>query len=80
MTKALAAFLAPFVMLVLAVTVLYPVRRLLQRRMADGKLKRFLLFRIADPGGRAQRKAEASYLSSRAKGQRIGRLVARLRK
>lgn len=41
-----ALLLKPFALLVLAVTVLIPVRLLLQRKMRDGKLKRLLLWRI----------------------------------
>lgn len=36
----------PFVLLVLAVTVLYPARIACERRMKDGRLKRLLLRRI----------------------------------
>ena len=43
---ALALFLKPFVFLLLAVLVLIPVRLLLQRSMKDGKLKRFLLWKL----------------------------------
>lgn len=37
--------LRPFVLLILAICVLYPARRLVETRMKDGWLKRLLLFR-----------------------------------
>lgn len=40
---AIAAFLQPFVLLVLSVCVFWPVKVLIRRRMKDGKLKRLLL-------------------------------------
>jgi hypothetical protein len=42
----LISFLKPLLLLVLAVTVLYPARIAVQRKMKDGKLKRLLLRRI----------------------------------
>jgi len=44
----LALLLKPFVLLVLAVCILIPVRVLLSRKMKDGKLKRFLLWRLPE--------------------------------
>ncbi len=43
---AVAAFLYPFVLFILAVTVLTPCRKLVERYMTDGKLKRLLLRRV----------------------------------
>lgn len=42
----IAVFLKPFVLLILTVCILYPIRVLVQKRMPEGKLKRFLLTRI----------------------------------
>lgn len=47
MSVFLAAFLRPFVTLLLLALILYPVRVLLTKKLKDGKLKRFLLFRIS---------------------------------
>lgn len=41
-----ALLLKPFAFLVLAGLVLIPARLLLQRKMKDGKLKRFLLWKL----------------------------------
>jgi hypothetical protein len=41
-----AMFFRPFMLLILAVAILYPARMLLQRYMKDGWLKRLLLRRI----------------------------------
>ncbi len=41
-----AAFLKPFVLFVLAVCVLHPARRAVEKNMKDGKLKRLLLKRV----------------------------------
>ena len=46
MTFALANFLKPFFMFVLSVCVLYPARMAVIRHMKEGRLKRFLLFRV----------------------------------
>ena len=43
MEFALAAFLRPFVMLILGITILHPARRAVQRYMKDGKVKQVLL-------------------------------------
>lgn len=43
----IAVFLKPFVLLVLAACVLYPARIAVKRYLPEGKLKRFLLFRIS---------------------------------
>lgn len=43
---AIAAFLKPFVLLLLAGTVLIPARLAVQRHMKEGPLKRLLLTRI----------------------------------
>lgn len=48
MEFALAAFLRPFILFALAITVLYPARCLVSRYMRDGKYKKVLLSR--DPG------------------------------
>ena len=40
------SLLKPVVLIVLAVGVLYPARRAVERRMKDGKLKRLLLRRV----------------------------------
>lgn len=45
MEFALAAFLRPFVLFVLAIAVLYPARCLVSRYMRDGKCKKVLLSR-----------------------------------
>lgn len=45
---ALAIFLKPFVLFVLAACVLYPARRAVMKNMKEGKLKRLLLFRVSD--------------------------------
>lgn len=42
----LAVFLKPFIMFVVAACILYPARKAVEKRMKDGKLKRFLLFRV----------------------------------
>lgn len=42
----IAILLKPFALFVLAVLVLYPARRYVQRRMPEGKLKRLLLLRL----------------------------------
>jgi hypothetical protein len=41
-----AVLLRPFFVFALAVVVLYPARRAVQKHMRDGKLKRLLLRRI----------------------------------
>lgn len=41
-----ALLLKPFVLLLLAVVVLTPARRYVERRMRDGKLKKLLLTRV----------------------------------
>lgn len=41
-----ALFLRPFLLIILAITILYPARKALERYMKDGKLKRLLLRRI----------------------------------
>ena len=46
MESALAAFLRPFVLLVLGVLILAPARIAVERYMKDGKLKRLLLTRV----------------------------------
>lgn len=46
MTWALAVALRPLIALVLITLVLVPARMAVQRWAPDGKLKRFLLFRI----------------------------------
>lgn len=43
---ALAVVLRPLFVLVLAMLVLVPARNLVRRKMKEGKLKRFLLFRV----------------------------------
>ena len=43
----IAVLLRPFVLLILGVLVLYPCRRLVERKMKDGRLKRLLLTRIS---------------------------------
>jgi phosphate/sulfate permease len=48
LSVALAAFLRPLVALVLAYVLLVPVRRYVEKRMKDGKLKRLLLKRIGE--------------------------------
>lgn len=48
MELALAAFLRPFILFVLAITVLYPARCLVSKYMRDGKYKEVLLSR--NPG------------------------------
>lgn len=45
-TWQIAIVLKPFVLFVLAVTILYPARLACERRMKDGPLKRLLLRRI----------------------------------
>lgn len=45
MEFALAAFLRPFVLFVLAIAVLYPARRLVSKYVRDGKCKKVLLSR-----------------------------------
>lgn len=42
----LARALAPFVLFAIALVVLYPVRRYLQRNMPDGWIKRLLLTKV----------------------------------
>lgn len=42
----IAAFLKPFILFVVAVCILYPARRLVEKRMKDGKLKQLLLRRV----------------------------------
>lgn len=42
----LVAFLRPFFMVALCFCVLYPARKLCERKMKDGKLKRLLLTRV----------------------------------
>lgn len=42
----IAAFLRPFVLFILCLMVLYPIRKRIERKMRDGKLKRLLLFRL----------------------------------
>lgn len=42
----LAVFLRPFVLLVVTVVILYPIRLVLLKYLPEGKLKRFLLLRI----------------------------------
>jgi hypothetical protein len=44
----LAILLKPFILFVLAACILYPARKAVMRRMRDGRLKRFLLFRVSD--------------------------------
>lgn len=44
----IAVFIRPFVMLVLGLVLLYPVRRLVEKRMRPGRLKDFLLYRVND--------------------------------
>lgn len=39
-------FLRPFLLFILAITILYPARKLLERYMKEGWLKRLLLRRI----------------------------------
>lgn len=46
MEVALAAFLRPFVLLILGVLILSPVRIAVQRYMKNGKLKRLLLTHV----------------------------------
>ena len=41
-----AAFLRPFVLLILAVCIFWPVKAAMRRYMKDGKLKRLLLTEI----------------------------------
>ena len=43
----LGKMLSPFLLLILAVTILIPVRHFLRKRMKDGWLKRLLLVRIS---------------------------------
>lgn len=43
---AIAAFLRPFVLLVLALLVLTPAKRAVQRWMPEGRFKRLLLRRV----------------------------------
>jgi hypothetical protein len=45
---AIAMLVRPFMLLILSVLILIPVRLAVQRRMKDGKLKRLLLRRIGD--------------------------------
>ena len=45
-TIAIAAFLRPFFIFFLAITILYPARRAVEKRMKEGKLKRLLLTRL----------------------------------
>jgi predicted PurR-regulated permease PerM len=47
MSVAIAAFLRPFVALLILALVLYPTRRFVSKRMKEGRLKRILLFRIS---------------------------------
>lgn len=46
MEVAIAAFLRPFVLIVLALAILTPARIAVERFMPDGKLKRLLLTRV----------------------------------
>lgn len=46
MTIALAAFLRPFVMVILFLVIGYPVRRACEKWFPEGKTKRFLLRRV----------------------------------
>lgn len=46
MEFAIAAFLRPFVLLVLALFILAPARIAVERFMKDGKIKRLLLTRV----------------------------------
>lgn len=45
-TTVVVVLLRPLLALVLALVILYPIRRLVEKYMKDGKLKRLLLFRI----------------------------------
>jgi hypothetical protein len=42
--NALAAFLRPFLLLVICFVILYPARKAVEKWMPDGKFKRFLLW------------------------------------
>ena len=48
MTWLLAVLLRPFVLVVLAVAVLYPARKAVERWWPEGRVKRVLLFRVSD--------------------------------
>jgi hypothetical protein len=56
-TWAIAVVARPFLMVVLAVAVLYPARKAVKRWWPEGRVKRVLLFRVseADSYRRAQR-------------------------
>jgi hypothetical protein len=47
METAIAAFLRPFVLFVLAIAILYPSRKAVEKYMKEGALKRFFLRRDA---------------------------------
>ena len=53
----LAAIFKPFVLFILAVLVLYPARKAVERWCPEGRVKRALLFRVseADAYGRTER-------------------------
>ena len=51
-----ALLLKPFAALLFVALITYPIRRLIERRMKDGRLKRFLLIRLSEkPGSRNRR-------------------------
>lgn len=56
----LGKMLSPFGLLLLAVTILIPVRHFLRKRMKDGWLKRVLLIRISGYPSESERKGGAS--------------------
>lgn len=46
MSMAIALFLRPIAAIILAYILLVPIRKLVERKMKDGKLKRLLLKRV----------------------------------